>query len=49
MMKQQITGKRDMKMYHVICMPEMTLMTIMMSVQPIWDITSLRERKELFL
>ena len=49
MMKQQITGKRGMKMYHVICMPEMSLMTIMMSVQPIWDITIPRERKELFL
>ena len=49
MMKQQITGKRGMKMYHVICMREISLMTIMMSVQPIWDITILRERKELFL
>ena len=34
-MKQQITGKRGMKMYHVICMPEISLMTIMMSVQPV--------------
>ena len=38
-----------MKMYHVICMAEISLMTIMMSVQPIWDITNLREKKGLFL
>ena len=31
------------------CMPEISLMTIIMSVQPTWDITNLREKKELFL
>ena len=38
MMMQQTTGKRDMKRYHVIYIPEIALMTAMMLVQPIWDI-----------
>ena len=49
MMMQQTTGKRDMKRYHVICVPEITLMTTMMLVQLIWDIINLKEKKELFL
>ena len=32
MMMQQTTGKRDMKKYHVICILEIVLMTVMMLV-----------------
>ena len=49
MMMQQTTGKKNMKKYHVICIPEIVLMTVMMSVQLTWDIINPREKKELFL
>ena len=49
MMIQQTTDKRDMKRYHVIYIPGITLMITMMLVQLIWVIINLREKRELFL